>query len=168
MRKHEQFVDTNNTKAQINAQVKKYKMTGSSGKAGSVVSKKAGSVVSKKRKRGSSDGEGGDGSSTSSSSSNSSDGGGGGATSAKKRKKSKVKTIKLIKVEETKGNIGIYAPEARKVRLSKFMAKRKKRIWTKRSILPVRKNAATSRFRFKGRFIKKEDEDLLRAAMEIC
>ena len=32
----------------------------------------------------------------------------------------------------------------------------------------VRKNFADSRLRFKGRFVKKEDEELMRAAMEIC
>ena len=65
-------------------------------------------------------------------------------------------------------NIGIYSPNARKERLRRFMEKRKKRIWRKRVKYDVRKNFADSRLRFKGRFVKKEDEELMRAAMEIC
>jgi len=65
-------------------------------------------------------------------------------------------------------NIGIYSPAARRERLRRFLAKRKKRIWQKRVKYDVRKNFADSRLRFKGRFVKKEDEELMRAAMEIC
>jgi hypothetical protein len=64
--------------------------------------------------------------------------------------------------------IGIYSPAARRERLRRFMQKRKKRIWQKRVKYDVRKNFADSRLRFKGRFVKKEDEELMRAAMEIC
>jgi hypothetical protein len=67
-----------------------------------------------------------------------------------------------------KENIGIYSPVARRDRLRRFMQKRKKRIWQKRVKYDVRKNFADSRLRFKGRFVKKEDEELMRAAMEIC
>lgn len=65
-------------------------------------------------------------------------------------------------------NIGIYSPAARRERLRRFMEKRKKRVWRKRVKYDVRKNFADSRLRFKGRFVKKEDEELMRAAMEIC
>ena len=65
-------------------------------------------------------------------------------------------------------NIGIYSPNARRERLRRFMEKRKKRVWRKRVKYDVRKNFADSRLRFKGRFVKKEDEELMRAAMEIC
>ena len=64
--------------------------------------------------------------------------------------------------------IGNFSPSARKERLGRFMQKRKKRNWQKRVILDVRKRRADSRLRFKGRFIKKDSEELLRAAMEIC
>jgi hypothetical protein len=47
------------------------------------------------------------------------------------------------------------------------MAKRKKRIWTKRVKYDVRKNFADSRLRVKGRFVKKEDEELLRTLSQI-
>ncbi len=42
------------------------------------------------------------------------------------------------------------------------MEKRKRRVWTKRVKYDVRKNFADSRLRVKGRFVKKEDEVLLR------
>ena len=149
---HEQWVDWGSDKAKINDQVKTFKMN--NGKVVSVVS-----VVSRKRTRG---GSGGEGSSSSSSSSNSSGGGG----KAKKRKKPN--QIEKIKVVETEGNIGKYSPEARKERLREFMAKRSKRIWTKQTRYQVRTMVADSRLRVKGRFLNKEDEELLRAAMEIC
>jgi hypothetical protein len=63
--------------------------------------------------------------------------------------------------------IGIYSPSARKERLGRFMQKRKKRNWQERAVLDVPKRPATC-LRFKGRFITKHGEELLRAAMEIC
>ena len=65
-------------------------------------------------------------------------------------------------------DIGAYSPAARRERLRRFLHKRKQRIWRKRVKYDVRKNFADSRLRFKGRFVKKEDEELMRAAMEIC
>mmetsp|Transcript_19281 Transcript_19281/g.27693 ORF Transcript_19281/g.27693 Transcript_19281/m.27693 type:complete len:422 (-) Transcript_19281:216-1481(-) len=64
--------------------------------------------------------------------------------------------------ESEKGYIGAYSPESRKERLEKFFEKRKKRVWTKKVKYDVRKNFADSRLRVKGRFVKKEDEELLR------
>ena len=63
--------------------------------------------------------------------------------------------------------VGIYTPEARRARIARFMAKRHKRIWTKRVKYDVRKNFADTRLRVKGRFVKKEDEELLRELMQI-
>ena len=47
------------------------------------------------------------------------------------------------------------------------MAKRHKRIWTKRVKYDARKIFADSRLRVKGRFIKKEDEELLREVLNM-
>lgn len=43
----------------------------------------------------------------------------------------------------------------------KFFSKRNKRVWTKKVKYDVRKNFADSRVRVKGRFVKKEDEEIL-------
>ena len=64
--------------------------------------------------------------------------------------------------------IGAYTVEQRKARIAEFMAKRHKRVWTKRVKYDVRKNFADSRLRVKGRFVKKEDEELLRELMNIA
>ena len=40
--------------------------------------------------------------------------------------------------------------------------KRARRVWTKRVKYDVRKNFAETRLRVKGRFVKKEEEDLLK------
>ena len=40
-------------------------------------------------------------------------------------------------------------------------------MWTKKVKYDVRKNFADSRMRVKGRFVKKEDEELLRELMSI-
>lgn len=44
----------------------------------------------------------------------------------------------------------------------RYLEKRGKRVWTKKVKYDVRKNFADSRLRVKGRFVKKEDEALLR------
>lgn len=55
--------------------------------------------------------------------------------------------------------IGIYSPARRKLRIQKFIEKRKFRMWTKKVKYDVRKNFADSRVRIKGRFVKKGEED---------
>jgi hypothetical protein len=60
------------------------------------------------------------------------------------------------------GWIGAYSPESRKVRLERFKQKRNHRVWTKKVKYGVRKNFADSRMRVKGRFVKKQDELLMR------
>jgi hypothetical protein len=57
------------------------------------------------------------------------------------------------------GRIGIYLPEARRVRIARFHAKRKLRIWRKRIKYDCRKKLADSRPRIKGRFVKRSDLD---------
>jgi hypothetical protein len=58
--------------------------------------------------------------------------------------------------------IGAYSRESRKERIQKFIDKRNRRIWTKKVKYDVRKNFADSRVRVKGRFVKKEAEDVLK------
>jgi hypothetical protein len=60
------------------------------------------------------------------------------------------------------GWIGAYSPESRKVRLERFRQKRNRRVWTRKVKYGVRKNFADSRMRVKGRFVKKQDELLMR------
>ena len=67
----------------------------------------------------------------------------------------------------TANTIGSYSPLARKEMIRRFMQKRKKRIWVKRIKYDVRKRFADLRLRYKGRFITKQDEELLRAAMDV-
>ena len=69
--------------------------------------------------------------------------------------------------ESQKKYIGIYSPESRKKRVQRFFEKRKQRVWTKKVKYDVRKNFADSRLRVKGRFVKKEDEELLRELMNL-
>lgn len=57
--------------------------------------------------------------------------------------------------------IGSYSPDARRKRIERFLEKRKHRVWSKKVDYDVRKNFANSRLRVKGRFVKKEDEELL-------
>lgn len=65
------------------------------------------------------------------------------------------------------GYVGAYSPEQRKERILKFLEKRQRRVWTKKVKYDVRKNFADSRMRIKGRFVKKEDEDIMRELMAI-
>lgn len=81
-------------------------------------------------------------------------------------------------IESQKKFIGIYSPESRKKRVQRyvkwreidcrFFEKRKQRVWTKKVKYDVRKNFADSRLRVKGRFVKKEDEELLRELMNLA
>jgi hypothetical protein len=65
------------------------------------------------------------------------------------------------------GYIGAYSPEQRKIRITRFLNKRARRVWTKKVKYDVRKNFADSRMRIKGRFVKKEDEDIMRELLTI-
>lgn len=58
--------------------------------------------------------------------------------------------------------VGAYSPESRRRRIDLFNEKRKNRVWTRKVKYDVRKNFADTRMRVKGRFVKKEDEDLLK------
>lgn len=73
----------------------------------------------------------------------------------------------LLHVERPEGWIGAYSPESRKVRIGRFLEKRNHRVWTKTVKYDVRKNFADSRLRVKGRFVKKEDELLMRELMSL-
>eukprot|EP00980_Cylindrotheca_fusiformis_P017609 scaffold5517_cov135-Cylindrotheca_fusiformis.AAC.39 len=73
----------------------------------------------------------------------------------------------LLQVERPDGWIGAYSPESRKVRIDRFLEKRNHRVWTKTVKYDVRKNFADSRLRVKGRFVKKEDELLMRELMSL-
>ena len=64
--------------------------------------------------------------------------------------------------------VGAYSPEARKQRVARFVEKRERRVWRKKVKYDVRKNFADSRLRVKGRFVRKEDESLLRDLMSMC
>jgi hypothetical protein len=60
------------------------------------------------------------------------------------------------------GKVGAYSPESRKARIERFLEKRKQRVWKQPVKYNVRKDFANSRLRVKGRFVKKEEETLLR------
>ena len=51
--------------------------------------------------------------------------------------------------------IGIYTVEERRLRIARFMAKRKQRVWVKKIKYEVRRNFAETRVRVKGRFVGK-------------
>ena len=74
-------------------------------------------------------------------------------------------TMGLRQVQRPEGWVGAYSPESRKVRIERFMEKRNHRVWTKSVKYDVRKNFADSRLRVKGRFVKKEDELLMRVSI---
>ena len=69
--------------------------------------------------------------------------------------------------QRPEGWVGAYSPDARKVRIDRFLVKRQARVWTKKVKYDVRKNFADSRMRVKGRFVKKEDEVLMRELMSL-
>ena len=73
----------------------------------------------------------------------------------------------LTHVERPDGWVGAYSPDSRKVRIERFLQKRNHRVWTKTVKYDVRKNFADSRLRVKGRFVKKEDEVLMRELMSL-
>ena len=65
------------------------------------------------------------------------------------------------------GWIGAYSPSSRTVRIQNYLNKRHHRVWTKSVKYDVRKNFADSRLRVKGRFVKKEEESLMRELMSL-
>ena len=73
----------------------------------------------------------------------------------------------LLHVEGPKGWVGAYSPDSREIRIKKFLEKRNHRVWVKKVKYDVRKNFADSRLRVKGRFVKKEDEMLMRELMSL-
>jgi hypothetical protein len=73
----------------------------------------------------------------------------------------------LVHVDRPEGWVGAYSPDSRKVRIERFLEKRNHRVWTKTVKYDVRKNFADSRLRVKGRFVKKEDEVLMRELISL-
>ena len=73
----------------------------------------------------------------------------------------------LMSVERPEGWVGAYSPDSRKVRIERFLEKRGHRVWSKTIKYDVRKNFADSRLRVKGRFVRKEDELLMRELMSL-
>mmetsp|Transcript_28963 Transcript_28963/g.60163 ORF Transcript_28963/g.60163 Transcript_28963/m.60163 type:complete len:811 (-) Transcript_28963:141-2573(-) len=75
--------------------------------------------------------------------------------------------IGLLHVNGPEGWVGAYSPDSRQIRINKFLEKRNHRVWVKKVKYDVRKNFADSRLRVKGRFVKKEDEMLMRELMSL-
>lgn len=73
----------------------------------------------------------------------------------------------LMQIDHPPDWVGAYSPESRKIRIERFLAKRDHRVWVKKVKYDVRKNFADSRLRVKGRFVKKEDELLMRDLMSL-
>ncbi|KAJ1462351.1 hypothetical protein M885DRAFT_505123 [Pelagophyceae sp. CCMP2097] len=66
-----------------------------------------------------------------------------------------------------RGFVGVYSPAARRKRVETFLEKRSRRVWTRKVKYDVRKSFADTRMRVKGRFVKKEDEDLLKELLRV-
>lgn len=73
----------------------------------------------------------------------------------------------LLRVNGPSGWVGAYSPDSRQIRINRFLEKRNHRVWVKKVKYDVRKNFADSRLRVKGRFVKKEDEMLMRELMSL-
>jgi hypothetical protein len=73
----------------------------------------------------------------------------------------------LLHVDGPEGWVGAYSPDSRQLRVTRFLEKRNHRVWVKKVKYDVRKNFADSRLRVKGRFVKKEDEMLMRELMSL-
>ena len=98
-------------------------------------------------------------------------GGGGRAKKTKRRASStsnEKKTEKNAKKVGVKKMVGKYSPKSRRLRIERFLRKRKERVWTKRVKYDVRKNFADSSLRVKGRFVTKEDEEIVRELMNMA
>jgi hypothetical protein len=61
-------------------------------------------------------------------------------------------------------SIGAYTPEERRRRIERYLDKRKRRVWTKRTQYRSRKSFADGRVRVKGRFVSKKVESVLSVA----
>jgi hypothetical protein len=66
----------------------------------------------------------------------------------------------LIQVYNKHGRIGIYTPAERAAIITKFNAKRARRVWNKKIRYNCRKNLADRRMRIKGRFVKRSVETM--------
>jgi len=64
------------------------------------------------------------------------------------------------------GYVGAYSPAERRARIARFHAKRARRVWKKRVRYDARKSIACKRVRVKGRFVKKEEESLMKGRGE--
>jgi hypothetical protein len=73
----------------------------------------------------------------------------------------------LMHIDHPPDWVGAYSPDSRKLRIERFLAKRHHRVWVKKVKYDVRKSFADSRLRVKGRFVKKEDELLMRDLMSL-
>lgn len=73
----------------------------------------------------------------------------------------------LMHIDHPPDWVGAYSPDSRKLRIERFLSKRNHRVWVKKVKYDVRKNFADSRLRVKGRFVKKEDELLMRDLMSL-
>jgi hypothetical protein len=73
----------------------------------------------------------------------------------------------LLRVNGPDGWVGAYSPDSRHLRVTRFLEKRQHRIWCKKVKYDIRKSFADSRLRVKGRFVKKEDEMLMRELMSM-
>lgn len=73
----------------------------------------------------------------------------------------------LLHVNGPEGWVGAYSPDSRQLRIRRYMEKRNHRVFKKVVKYDVRKNFADSRLRVKGRFVKKEDEMLMRELMSL-
>lgn len=73
----------------------------------------------------------------------------------------------LMHIDHPPHWVGAYSPDSRKIRIERFLVKRNHRVWIKKVKYDVRKNFADSRLRVKGRFVKKEDEMLMRDLMSL-
>ena len=69
--------------------------------------------------------------------------------------------------DEREGWVGAYSPMSRHLRVNRFLEKRNQRTWTKKVKYNVRKDFADSRLRVKGRFVKQEDEMLMRELVSL-
>eukprot|EP00515_Schizochytrium_aggregatum_P005292 CAMPEP_0202051180 /NCGR_PEP_ID=MMETSP0963-20130614/4465_1 /ASSEMBLY_ACC=CAM_ASM_000494 /TAXON_ID=4773 /ORGANISM="Schizochytrium aggregatum, Strain ATCC28209" /LENGTH=241 /DNA_ID=CAMNT_0048616325 /DNA_START=12 /DNA_END=737 /DNA_ORIENTATION=- len=70
-----------------------------------------------------------------------------------------------MSISQPQGKIGHYSREERRRLIDRFLKKRHRRIWRKRVKYDVRKSFADSRLRVKGRFVRKEMEELLREVL---